>query len=424
MPRGDLTDEFTSSSSVPPYDRLKFSDKKEKARITIPDMGLLWIEWVHTMRAPVLDEGGNPIETTLSAGKGGKTRTGFATDFVGAFKCLGRQDVMRRDHLDPDRCPGCAASARGVRDMEPERRFAIPVIRYDTKDKFTTALRNPPGATILIWTLTQKMYDKLMDQRPAIRELLELADDAEVKFRQVDLTIECEDPQFQRTVFGNVLRPAVKHDVVKAVVGPLWGDVSNRPTDDQLLHAVVKPKELKWVTRDIEDHEERWAAADRAKNGGPAAKQAANGAGAVSGDADSGLDSLLNNLDDVTPPPAAPSDGDPFGEDSAKVAAAPAPATAASDDPFSDDSAPAAPAAAATAADDPFGDDSAPAAANPGGMDEFAPKPEPAASSPAAGQGADDDPFGDPAPAAPAAAAPVNGKAGGSFDDIMKEALS
>ena len=369
MPRGSLTDEYSTNADVPPFDKLKLDDH-EIARIAIPDLNLIWVEWVHTMRAPVLDEAGEPIPT-VTAGRGGKTRPGWATDFVGAFKCFGRDEELRKNRIDPDRCPGCAASARGVRDLEPERRFAIPVIRYDTVNKGTKQLRNPPGAKILVWTLTQKMYDKLMGQKAEIRELLDLSEGTEVRLNQADIVLECEDGTFQRVVFKTPARPAVAHPAVKAVVLPLWADLANRPTDDQLAHAVVKPKERRWAEADVEDHEARWAATDRMRGVG-APPAAGTAGGPVSGDGalDTGLDELLAEPGGpaAAPPPEAPEE-----------------------DPFAGAAVP----------------DQAPAA-GPGGLGEFAPAGQaPAATSSPAAAAPQEDPFaeaGAPAPA-PAAAA-------------------
>lgn len=409
MPKGSITDEFVSNAEVPPFDKLKL-DEGEKARLAIPDLTLLWIEWVHTMRAPVLDEAGNPIPTQ-TAGKGGKVRAGWATDFVGAFKCFGRDEVLRRDRIDPERCPGCRAAAAGVRDMEPERRFALPVIRYDTMNKGTTQLRTPPGAKILIWTLTQKMYDKLMDQRPGIRELLEIPEGEEVTLKQADIVVLCESKDFQRLTFQAPMRPAWKHSAVSPVIRALWGNVANRPTDDQLMVAVVKPKELRWAEADVEDHTARWAAADRARGIGVTPDVATNG-GAVSGEAlDSGLDALLEDT----------SATDPFAGNGQA-----APPPEAPEDPF-----------AGSATAEPAADP------GPGGLDQFAPATTPAAASPAAGPAVAEDPFADAAPpasTAPAAAAPpagdpfadaaapaapaatANGKGAASFDDVFAAA--
>jgi hypothetical protein len=419
VPRGSITDEYGSNTEVPPFDKLKL-DENEKARVAIPDLALLWVEWVHTMRAPVLDEAGEPIPTS-TPGKGGKTRAGWATDFVGAFRCYGRDEELRKNRIDPDRCPGCLAASRGVRDMEPERRFAVPVIRYDTVNKGTTQLRAPAGAKIYIWTLTQKMYDKLLDQRTAIRDLLEIPEGTEVTLKQADIVVLCESKDFQRLTFQAPMRPAWRDTRVSGVIRELWGNVLNRPTDDQLAHAVVKPKERRWAEADVEDHEARWAAADRARGiGVPPAAGTAGGAVAGEQTADTGLDALLAE----TPEPGA---GDPFADG---AAAPPPPPPPAAEDPFAG-------AAVAEAAPEP----------GPGGLEQFAPaQPAAAADPPAAGDpfaeapaasaapangstpaaaapAAVGDPFADVPAAAPAAAANGDGAPGAkSFDEIFQEA--
>lgn len=418
MPRASLTDEFVSNAEVPPYNKLKL-DTGEKARLAIPDENLLWVEYVHTLRAPALDENGQPIPTQTQAGRNGQVRLGWSTTFVGSFKCFGRADEIAKHRIDPDMCPGCAAAARGVRDMEPERRFSLPVIRYATVNKSSTQLRNPPNAEILIWAMGQKMYDKLMGQKREIDEArteLGISPTADISLKLADIVLNCEDGNFQRIVFMSPKPRAVAHEAVRAVVVPLWGDAANRPTDDQLRVAVVKDKERRWAEADVDDCIERWAKADQARTGATA-PAAATAGGPVSGEpsADTGLDELLE-----TTPGAPPQSGDPFNDGVA--AAAPPPPGPPADDPFAD------PAPAAAAA--------APVAGHPGGTDEFATPEPPAAAPPVAGGApaaaapppAQEDPFADPAPGAPAAngngAAAVNGADPGakSFDEIFKEA--
>jgi hypothetical protein len=376
MPRAQLTDSYKGGEQVEQFDSLKLTTDEYARMLIASDEG--WWEYVHSMRAPVIADDNMPVIVTKTR-KDKSTYPDYDMGFVGQRICLGDPSVVEKQKMDADRCPACASAARGIAGMEPVRRFAVPVLRYTTKNKRTTDLQNPPSATILVWKLTQRMYNSLMDVKREIRELLDLPADQAIPLRAADIVVFCEDGDWQRILFKAPMRPAYRHPEVGQVIKVLWGDESNRPTDAQLKAACGRDGDREYMAVDVKQVEERWATAERyGKDGTRRPDPAGTGAVSSSQDLAVGIDDLLGDT-----PGADPLAGHPGGLDEFAPRTAPAPAVVT--DPFSDAS---------------FG---APAAA-------------PAAAAVA-------DPFGDGPPAAAPAAAPVPAAVGAgavqSFDDIL-----
>jgi hypothetical protein len=407
VPRAsDLNGDLVAGADVELFDKLKFEIDEEQARLCIPSddpqaRDIMWVEWVHTMRGPELDEDGRPIATMIKGKKG--SRPGWLMSFVGQRCCLGRDDVLRKQRIDPEMCPACAVAQAGTPDMEPARRFALPVIRYDTAGKKTSTLRNPPGARIYVWALTQKYYNQLVSTREQAADLLQVPVESLV-MRNYDVVVLCEDAGFQRLSFKSAMRPAWEHPAVAPVISTLWGDPANRPSDEQLRAALGRDADAKWLRIDAEDVQDRWRRTETAASGTPA------GNGQVTGGADlaDGIDAILGDPGPAVADPFAGPAADPFGGGQP----AQQPAAAAPADPFAGQAAP-----PATAAD-PFGGQppaAQPAApAHPGGVAEFAPPGEqPAVAAAeqearaAAPPPAVPDPFGAPSAASQAAAVPA-----------------
>jgi hypothetical protein len=355
VPRGSiLTEEHKTGGLVDQFDYLKFTENGEWARLLI--VGDYWWEWSHLMRAPVIADG-RPVIVDKPAKSGG-TYPDYNFGFVGQRICYGDPAVLKDKRLDPDRCPACRSAQNGTQGMTPERRFAFPVIRYKTK-RGGVELQSPVGGDLLIWKLSQRMYNDLMAQKAEIRELLEIPADQEVRLSAADIVLQCRSKDFQGADFKSPRRPAHAHPEVAAFVRALWGDESNRPTEAQMKAACGRDNDedsRHWMEQDVAQVEERWAIASRfGKNGAPLADP--TGAGPVSGgqqDLGQSLNGLLEDtvggLDEFASKgaPASAVADDPFGG-----SPAPASAPAVVDDPFGE--APAAPAQTPTAASQPAG---------------------------------------------------------------------
>lgn len=446
MSRVPITEAYRSDEGADLFPRLKM-ETGEFARLCLPeDDG--WPERVHTMRAPVIEHG--VAIRTNKPRKDGTTYEDFMYGFVAQRICMGDPAVLEDKNVDPARCPGCESSVRGTRDMAPHVRWAIPVIRYSTRTKHTADVRNPPGAEVLIWALTGKMFNQLLDCVKQWREINGIPAETPVHLRDMDIVLECESGDFQRVKFHAPRMPAYRDAAVGAdvgrLIGALWADESNRPTDEQLRAACGRDGDVHQMRADVEKVESRWRVADGAAV--PAADPLGGAAPGQQGALDTGLASLLDGgrpAAGLQPAAAQAAAADPFGSQASTATPATTTATAA---PAAAGPSPTEPTAATGAAGpDPFGGR---------GLDQFAPAlpsaqdpapgpstTAPSPASPSAPQPAQADPFGGgsatsatpsavsaaptaaAAPAAPASSptAPPNGQpakaAPLSFDQIL-----
>lgn len=388
MPRVTINEMNRTGDGAEQFPSIKL-DTGELCRMLLPEDDA-WCEWVHEIRAPQIGED-NLAVMEVKYRRDKSSYTDYSFRFIARRICLGNPATLDDQGVDGDNCPACASALRGTRDMKPTRRFAVPVIRITAKNVRSTEPRNPVGAEILIWKLTAKMYDKLLDVVPQIRDLLELAADAEFHWRRADVVIKCEDGGWQRMEFQPPMRPAYgTNKALAELIKGLWGEVANRPTGEQLRDACGRTPDRAYMTQEVNDAEAAWRTATNAgtaTTADPVGESAMGGAGQQ--DLDKGLESLL---DESTPAAAA---AKPDGPADAQ-----------------DDEA------------DPF---AAELEKHPGGLGEFGPRDgngHPVA--PTAETPVEPDPFADTPPADDKKPEPVaaGARAGGppasSFDDIMK----
>lgn len=297
MPRAPLNETLKSAGTVDQFEALKLTTG-EWARLLIVDDEGYW-EWVHSMRAPVLDDNEMPVIIDKPR-KDGSTYQDYSTRFVGQRICLGDSGIVEDKGMDPDRCPACAAAQRGVKGLAPERRFAVSVIRYKTRDNSKKSggpvdIVDPPQAEILVWKLSQRMFNGLMDCKNEIRELLEIPADQPFSLRAADIVVFCEDGGFQRVVFKAPKRPAYRQDAELAkLVKALWGNEDNRPTDAQLKAACGRVGDREYMLVDVDATEHGWRQAERYGKDGT--RRPDTGDAPVSGNGDKPLDQQLDDL--------------------------------------------------------------------------------------------------------------------------------
>jgi hypothetical protein len=326
MPRAALDESLKATSTVDQFESLKLTTG-EYARLLIVDDEGYW-EWVHSMRAPVLDDDEKPIIIDKSR-KDGSTRPDYSTRFVGQRICLGDPGIVEDKGMDPDRCPACAAAQRGVKGMSPERRFAVSIIRYKTRDNSKKGggpvdVVDPAQAEILVWKLSQKMFNNLMDCKNEIRELLEIPSDQKFQLRAADIVVYCEDGGFQRVVFKAPKRPAYRQDAaMAALIKALWGNEDNRPTDAQLKAACGRVGDREYMLVDVEATEHGWRQAERYGKDGT--RRPDTDEAPVSSGEDKPLDQQLDDLlgdDSLANHPGGLEEFAPGGDKAASASAA------------------------------------------------------------------------------------------------------
>lgn len=232
MARLAFESNFTRSSGFFEYPKLKL-EAGEKARICIIDSAPE-AKYVHTLRKLILING-RPVMEQQKYGKNfEKTRDVPKTDFVGKFICLGNEDVVDKNEIDPDNCPACKAAADSAGAVEkPQRRIVFHVIRYKTnKGAFT--LQKPFQVDLLAWDVTDNRFRELVEIREEHGNLAE-----------VDLNLgPCENATFQKysIVPGSKAEWAVD-DSRKQIIKEVW---SSQKSDKltELLGNTVTPSDL------------------------------------------------------------------------------------------------------------------------------------------------------------------------------------
>jgi hypothetical protein len=297
-----LGDKTSASTGPDLFEKLELSTD-EVARLIIPvdDADKVF---VHTMEAPVVSGGEIKMETKTRKDK--STYDVIATTFVGRRQCLGDPDIMKANGgIDEANCPMCAAAKDlGVPELIPEPRFALPVIRVTCTSKTSSEPQDPPGAKVLVLTLTIKQYSALQSNFDSIRELYDWPSDHEVKPNNADIIVKCADGDWKRYEFQPPKRRCWqqgKNPEMFELIRRLWGNAANRPTDEQLEAAIARPADRRWVEIDLEKVTSAWAEVRSIQRGGSGERrnqQPAETAGAnVSAEAD--LAGALDDLDDI-----------------------------------------------------------------------------------------------------------------------------
>lgn len=389
-----LGDKSSAQTGPDLFEKLELSTD-EVARLIIPvdDADRVY---VHTLEAPVVSGGEIKMETKTRKDK--STYEVIDTTFVGRRQCLGRPDVMKaHGGIDVDHCPMCAAAQElGVPELIPEPRFAVPVIRVTCTSKTSSEPQDPPGAKIYVLTLTAKQYSGMVSNFDSIRELYDWDPTHKVKPNQADIVLKCADGEWKRYEWQPPKRRCwseKKNPEMFALIRRLWGNVANRPTDEQLEAAIARPADRRWIEIDLEKVTSAWAevrSIQRGEKGERRHQQPAETAGA-SADAEADLAGALDDLDNIDDLLGEPGAG--TGEPDLAGLGEFAPDTTSNPVPGSN------------------GNGKPPAADEPGlaGLEDDVPEDveREAAGAPAA----DEELFGDPEPAAAPAAAPAPAKA-------------
>jgi hypothetical protein len=155
MPQIDWTPEHKRTSSLE-FDRLKLK-VNERARIVLLEKPSF--TWVHTLRAPKISEG--RASKVIKKRKDGSEFADWDMDFIGRPQCIGDPSAIDADGLDPQRCPVCARAKDSEETAAPERRFAINVIKYNTRADGQVV--TPFGCASQVWTFTENIFNKLYE---------------------------------------------------------------------------------------------------------------------------------------------------------------------------------------------------------------------------------------------------------------------
>jgi hypothetical protein len=288
MPQIDWTPEFKRTTTLE-FDRLKLK-VGERARIVCLEKPTF--TWVHTMRAPKIVDG--RASKVIKKRKDGSEFADWDMDFVGRPQCLGDHGIIADEGLDAKNCPVCARAKESEEVAKPERRFAMNIIKYNTKADGTPVA--PFGCASQVWTFTEGYFNKLFDIAQEYSGLV-----------GKDLILgPCEVPEaFQKfPISGGAKNLWETDENIKAIVL----ETHKNQRIEALETACGRKVEARWLKEDIEKIRTRWAIAHGEKATSSTEKQ--------------DLASLKGELDGLLAAPAAQNPNKVTQESSEPVKAA------------------------------------------------------------------------------------------------------
>jgi hypothetical protein len=296
MPQIDWTPEHKRTTNLE-FDRLKLK-VGERARIVCLEKPSF--AWVHTMRAPKIVDG--RATKVVKKRKDGTEFADWDMDFVGRPQCNGDFATITEEGLDPKNCPVCARAKESEEVAAPERRFAMNIIKYNTKADGSVV--SPFGCSSQVWTFTEGIFNKLYDIAQEYGGLVGR-----------DMVLgPCQVPEaFQKfDISAGAKNIWEADDAIKKIV--VETHQNNRVED---IEATCGRKvENRWLKEDVNKVAARWRVAN---GGGTGVSDAAS--------EKSEMASLKGELDNLLAPPAAaaiPDSNTRLPEPEAPAAAAPA----------------------------------------------------------------------------------------------------
>ncbi len=279
MPTLSFTPENkTEFASDFPRLKLELNERKRVLCLQEPNFG-----YVHTLRAPKIVNG-KPEYASVKQ-KDGSFASELVKDFIGRPLCLGDLGTLADKGVDAGNCPACERAIACDEVDRPQRRFAMPVIVYQTKPGGFD-VSTPFGCSCVVWNFTDMVFNKLVDIKEEWGSL-----------RDVDLKLgPCDNKVFQKYDIAAAREAAwkVSEDRTTQVVACFK---ENQPKDIDAL--IGRRIERTWMSEDLNKVAARW----RITNGAPA--QDTDGATESLADGLAGLDAALSAP--TQPPPFTPS---------------------------------------------------------------------------------------------------------------------
>lgn len=273
MPQIDWTPEHKRSTTLE-FDRLKLK-VGERARIVTLEKPTF--TWVHTLRAPKIVDG--VANKVVKKRKDGTEYADWDMDFVGRPQCLGDFGIIADEGLDTKNCPLCERAKDSEEIGAPERRFAMNVIRYNTKADGSVV--SPFGCASLVWTFTEGIFNKLYDIAQEYGGLVGR-----------DLILgPCQAPEaFQKfDISAGAKNLWESEDKIKNIVV----ETHQENRTENLEAACGRRAEVRWLKEDIKKIRERWAIAHGTK-------------ASLDGSEKAEVANLKGELDNLLAPPAEP----------------------------------------------------------------------------------------------------------------------
>lgn len=241
MPQIDWTPEHKRTTSVE-FDRLKLK-VGETSRIVCLEKPTF--TWVHTLRGPKIVDG--RANKVMKKRKDGTEYADWDMDFVGRPQCLGDHGIIADEGVDPANCPVCARAKVSEECAAPERRFAMNIIRYNTKND--GSLISPFGCSSLVWTFTENNFNKLLGIAQEHGGLVGR-----------DLILgPCQPPENYQKF--DVAAGAKNIWETDANIKKIVVETHNGNRVEDLEAACGRRVELRWLKEDVEKVAQRWRVA-------------------------------------------------------------------------------------------------------------------------------------------------------------------
>ena len=164
-------------------------------------------------------------------------------EFIGRPLCAGDYGIIADSAADPANCPICKRASQTDEVGDPERRFAVNVVRYTMNREFTKPI-SPFACQIIVWPFTDKTYNTLTD----IKE-----ESGNLKGR--DLLLKCTNEPYQNyDIQAGSTNLWQSSDAIKETVVATYQ--GNRVAD--LERACGRKAETRWMMKDLDTIAERW----------------------------------------------------------------------------------------------------------------------------------------------------------------------
>lgn len=241
MARVSFTADLPASRSRNSIPKLKLGHG-EVARLACLELPIA--EYRHTLEKPKILNGEAVMETRKR-----KDETTYETnsmEFVSQFLCLGDEGTMEEVGVDVDNCPACFASTRSDEVKPPKPRYAMNVVKYNTKSG-TSELVSQFGITVIPWEFSEQTFKII---RKFALEGYDL--------QKEDLVLgPCTNEDFQ------------KYEMMMSRTGAwLASETTKKTTLDAFEEGKVPlkdlqalcgmPKESKYIQQDLDAIHDRW----------------------------------------------------------------------------------------------------------------------------------------------------------------------
>lgn len=271
------------------FPAIKLTEKGQKTRFTILEEP--WREYVHYIKCPQFKEDGKPKKVKKTR-KNGDEYEDFELELVGTEICLGDEGTLAESGLDEKNCPACEASVATGGDIPgPVQRFSVNVAEYVT-DRANN-IKKPFSASIKVWKFTGRMYDEIEGIQEEIGPL-----------QQHDITLECEDPFWNRNKIAFKMEPGYK-SAPSGYMKELITTPGNKATDAQLRDACGREVSRARMQDDVDYARRQWRRLNTEAGSVPEEFKS------TAADLDGGIDELLGEASDQ-PGPLAGEAEDPF----------------------------------------------------------------------------------------------------------------